>query len=149
MREHPAARAGATRKADERPSDSVHQRHEPSGDDADAWPDDTGPAARLLAAWKHAIARNEHDLLRLAGAFALVDVAAALSACFVPFFSGLLGVARWGLLVVFVPACLRLMAIRHADRPDAELVIAIAVAVGVGAVYFAVRTAIVVQVCAL
>lgn len=104
---------------------------------------------RLVSAWKHAIARNEHDLLRLGAACAALDLLAALSACFAPLLTTLFALARIGALVIFVPATLRLLAIRHADRPDAELLKAIAIAIGVAAVYFAVRTYVVVEVCAL
>jgi hypothetical protein len=60
-----------------------------------------------------------------------------------------LGLARLAGLVVFVPALLRTLAIRHADREDAELMKAIAVAVGAAAGYLVVRTWVVVRVCSL
>ena len=104
---------------------------------------------RLVAVWKHAIARNEHDLLRLGGAFVAFDLLAGLSACFAPLLTSLFGLARLGTLAIFAPSLLRLLAIRHADRPDAELLKAIAIAIAVGAVYFAVRTYAVVEVCKL
>lgn len=104
---------------------------------------------RMANKWKGFVVRAERDLLRVGCALVLLDVAAALSACFVPLLTSVLGIARICGLAVFVPATLRTLAIRHADRPDAELMIAIAIAIGVGAVYFALRTALVVEVCSL
>jgi hypothetical protein len=103
----------------------------------------------MVEAWKGAVARAERDLPRIACAFVLIDIVAALSACFVPLLSSLLGIARVGALVIFVPAVLRGLAIRHAERPDSELLIAIAIAIGAAAAYFAIRTVLVVEVCAL
>ena len=116
---------------------------------ADAWLDRTGPAMRLVEAWKAAVVRAERELLRVACTFVAVDVLAGLSACFAPFLTSVLGLARVALLVVFVPAVLRGLAIGHADRPDAELLKAIAIAAGVAAVYFVLRTFAVVEVCGL
>ncbi len=149
MRQHGATDARDARRTDRHALDSVQPRHDESGDDADASPDDTGPARRLVAAWKHAIARNEHDLLRLGGACVAFDLLAGLSACFAPLLTSLFGLARLGALAIFVPSILRLLALRHADRPDAELLKAIAIAIGVGAAYFAVRTYVVVDMCRL
>ena len=104
---------------------------------------------RLFEAWKGAVTRAERELLRVACTFVVIDLLAGLSACFIPFLSSLLGIARIGVLVIFVPAVLRGLAIQHADRPDADLLKAIAIAIGVGAVYFALRTALVVEVCSL
>jgi hypothetical protein len=149
MRQHGATEAREARRTDRHTPDSVHPRHDESVDDADAWPDDTGPAMRLVAVWKHAIERNEHDVLRLGVACMAFDLLAGLSACFAPILTSLFGLARLAALVIFAPSLLRLLAIRHADRPDAELLKAIAIAIGVGAVYFAVRTYLVVEVCKL
>jgi hypothetical protein len=149
MRQHTATEAREARRTDRQALDSVHSRHDEGDGDADAWPDDTGPAMRLVGAWKHAIARNEHDLLRLGGACVALDLLGGLSACFAPLLSTLFTIARIGALAIFVPGVLRLLAIRHADRPDAELLKAIAIAIGVAAVYFAVRTYVVVEVCRL
>jgi hypothetical protein len=102
---------------------------------------------RLLERWKGSVARAERDLFRIGCALALVDIMAALSACFAPLLTSLLGIGRLIALVVFVPAALRGLALRHADRDDADLMKAIAIAIGAAAVYFAVRTAVVVQVC--
>jgi len=95
------------------------------------------------------IARAERDLVRFGFALVALDLMAALSACFVPLFTSLLGIARIVGLIVFVPAALRALAIQHADRPDAELMKAIAIAIGAAALYFALRTALVVEVCSL
>jgi hypothetical protein len=103
----------------------------------------------FVARWKRAIARAECELPRSCAAFAVLDVATATSACFVPLVTPLLAVARAVALCVLVPAVLRALAIRHADRPDTDLVKAIAVAVGVAGLYLVVRTAVVVGVCAL
>lgn len=103
---------------------------------------------RFVAIWKRAVERAERRLLQLGGMLAALDVLTALSACFVPLLAPLLNVARAAGLVVFVPAVLRALAIRHADREDAELLKAIAIAVGVAACYVAARTWIVIQVCA-
>lgn len=81
--------------------------------------------------WKRAVAQAGDQLVRLGCAFALLDIVTALSACFLPLLSPLLNIARIGSLVVLVPATLRVLAIRHADREDAELLKAIAVLVGV------------------
>jgi len=104
---------------------------------------------RLFEAWKGAVARAERELLRVACTFVVIDLLTGLSACFVPFLTSLLSIARIGVLVIFVPAVLRGLAIQHADRPDAELLKAIAIAAGVAAVYFVLRTFAVVEVCAL
>jgi hypothetical protein len=102
-----------------------------------------------VEAWKGAVARAERDLVRVGCALAAVDLMAALAACFAPPLSPVLGLARLAGLVVFVPALLRTLAIRHADREDAELMKAIAVAVGAAAGYLVVRTWVVVRVCSL
>lgn len=104
---------------------------------------------RLFETWKRAVMRAERDLVRGGLWFALVDVVAALSACFVPLVSPLLSFGRIAMLVILVPALLRTLAIRHADRPDADLLKAIAIAVGVAAFYVALRTWLVVQVCSV
>jgi hypothetical protein len=52
-----------------------------------------------------------------------------------------------GALAILVPGVLRTLAIRHATRPDADLVRAVTIAIVLVAVYVAVRTALVVQVC--
>ena len=103
----------------------------------------------MAAWWTGYIVRAERDLIRVGFALMLLDVVAALSACFVPLLTSLLGIARIVGLVVFVPAALRALAIQHADRPDAELLKAIAIALGAAALYFVLRTALVVQVCSL
>ena len=114
-------------------------------DDAQAWLEGT---ARAWAIWKRAILQAEADLVRFGCAFALLDVLTALSACFAPVLAPLLGVARLAGLAILAPAALRALAIRHASRPDAELLKAIAVAIAVVALYVAVRTSFVVRVCA-
>jgi hypothetical protein len=144
-----AARRGSERKSEIVAAGSVQRRHEESGPEADAWRNDTGPAKRILDRWKGYVVRAERDLLRIGCGLVLLDVAAALSACFVPLLTSLLGLARIVGLVVFVPAALRALAIRHADRPDADLMKAIAIALGAAALYFALRTALVVEVCSL
>ena len=48
-----------------------------------------------------------------------------------------------------VPAVLRTLAIHHAEREDAELLKAIAIAAGVAGGYVVVRTRVVVQLCSL
>jgi hypothetical protein len=137
------------RKTEVATAGSVHPRHEQSGYEADAWRESTGLAMRLLEWWKGSVARAERDLFRIGCWLVALDVLAALSACFVPILSSLFGIGRLIALVVFVPAALRGLAIRHADRPDSELVTAIAISIGIAAAYFAVRTMLVVQVCAL
>jgi hypothetical protein len=109
----------------------------------------TAPALPLVGRWKRAIVRSEPELVRLGCKVALLDVVTASSACFAPLLVIPLNIARVASLVVFVPAVLRALALRYADRPDAELVTAIAVAVTATAVYVVVRTMFVVQVCAL
>ena len=118
-----------------------------SGDEHEArdWSTSTGFAAQ----WMRAVVRAEHDLLRYGAALAVLDVVTALSACFVPWLRPVLVVARFGVLVVVIPAALRALAIQHADREDSELVKAIAVSIGLAAAYIAVRTYLVVQMCSL
>ena len=132
---------------------SEQRRHAENGTDdggeAHAWQDHTGLVVRLVAIWKGAVERTSEELIRFGCWLAVLDVVTTLSGCFVPLLGPLLGLARLGGLIVFVPAVLRSFAIRHADQEDSELVKAIAVAVGVAAVYVAVRTRIVVEVCAL
>jgi len=118
-------------------------------DEARAWSDDTGTTGRLLTKWKYAVARAEHDLLRYAFGLALLDVMAALSGCFVPFLAPLLSIGRLLGLAVVAPAVLRVLAMAHADREDAELLKAITIVVAMLAVYVLVRTWIVVEVCTL
>jgi hypothetical protein len=149
MPRHTAARTENARKKDAAAAASVHPRHEASGREADAWLDDTGPARRLVDRWKGTVVRAERQLVRLGLLLVLLDLMAALSACFAPLLTSTFGIARIVGLVVFVPAVLRTLAIRHAERPDADLLTAIAIAIGAAAVYFAIRTAIVVEVCAL
>jgi len=128
---------------------SEQRRHAENDDEAPAGSEDTGAIGRLIERWKHAVARAEHDLLRYACALALLDVMAALSGCFVPFLSPVLGVGRLVGIAVVAPAVLRALAIAHADREDAELVKAITVVVCLVGVYVVVRTWVVVEVCAL
>ncbi len=149
MPRHTAVRRGSERKSEVVAAGSVRRRHEESGREADAWQVDTGPARGMAAWWTGYIVRAERDLIRVGFALMLLDVVAALSACFVPLLTSLLGIARIVGLVVFVPAALRALAIQHADRPDAELLKAIAIALGAAALYFVLRTALVVQVCSL
>lgn len=104
---------------------------------------------RFVVMWKRAVMRAEERLVASGCALALLDVVTALSACFAPLLTTLLGVARLAGFIVFVPAVLRALAIQHAEREDAELLQAIAVAVGVAALYFALRTYFVVAVCSL
>lgn len=104
---------------------------------------------RFVGMWKRAVVRAERDLVRFGGAVALIDVAAALSACFAPWLRFPLVVARLGGLVVLVPAVLRGLAIRHAERDDSDLLIAIAVAIGLAGLYVALRTWLVVEMCEL
>ena len=103
----------------------------------------------MVEKWKRAVARAEHDLLRYACALALLDVMAALSGCFAPFLSPILGIGRIAGVIVLAPAVLRTLALAHADREDAELLKAITVVVCLVGVYVLVRTWIVVGVCAL
>jgi hypothetical protein len=103
----------------------------------------------LVVRWKRAVTRAECELPRSCATFALLDVATATSSCFVPLVTPLLVVARAAALCVLVPAVLRALAIRHADRPDTELMKAIAVAVVAAGLYLVVRTVIVVEVCRL
>jgi hypothetical protein len=138
---------GTSRKSHGDPAGSEHHRHDEDGGEAHAWQYDTGPMARLVAVWKRAVRRAEDTLVASAGAFAAVDVVAALSGCYAPLLTPLLNVARAAGLVVLVPAVLRTLAIAHAEREDSELVRAIAIAIGVAALYVAVRTWLVVQMC--
>jgi hypothetical protein len=149
MAHHPAARRGSERKSEVVPAGSVHPRHEEDVREADAWRESTEPAMRIVAALKGAIVRAERELLRVGCWLVGLDVAAEISACYVPFLTSLLSLARLGVLVLFVPALLRGLAIQHADRPDSDLLKAIAIAIGVAAVYFGLRTYVVVQVCGL
>jgi len=103
----------------------------------------------MVGVWKDAVTQAAERLFELGCAFAAVDVLAALSACFVPLLSPLLDLARIALLLILVPAVLRVLAMQHADREDADLMKAIAIAVGVATVYALVRTAVVVEVCSL
>lgn len=147
MYRQPAVEPRSGRKTDHPANASEQPRHEWSADEADAWTNRT--AVPFVAMWKRAVARAEAQLLRTAGWFVLLDLGAALSACFIPFVSPLLGFARLGLLVVLVPAVLRTLAIANAERDDAALLKAITVVIGVAALYFVVRTGLVVGVCAL
>jgi hypothetical protein len=128
---------------------SEQHRHAENDDEARAWSEDTGAIGRLVEKWKHAVVRAERDLLRYACALALLDVMAALSGCFAPFLSGILGIGRIVGLIVVAPAVLRALAMAHADREDAELLKAITIVVGILGVYVLVRTWIVVEVCTL
>ena len=131
------------------PAPSEQARHADDGREPDAWQDDTAPAMRLVAVWKRGVVRAQAQLVGWGCAVALLDVVAAWSACVVPLLSPVLSIARMAGLAVLVPAILRALAMQHADREDAELVKAIAVAVGVAALYIVVRTRIVVGLCAL
>jgi len=144
-----AAKRGNQGKTDASPAGSEHLRHTEDAGEAHAWQNSTGPMARFVAMWKRGVARAEEDLVRFGCGFALLDVVTALSDCFAPLLTPLLGIARVGGLVVLVPAVLRTLAIAHADREDAELLKAIAIAIGVVALYVAVRTWLVIQVCTL
>jgi hypothetical protein len=135
------------RKRAAAPAASERRRHVENDDEAPAWRESTEPSIRFVAMWKRAVARAAGDLLRWAKWFAIVDVGAALSACFAPLFTSPLGLARLGILVILVPAVLRALAIAHADQDDAALMKAITIVIGVAAVYFVVRTFLVVQVC--
>ena len=73
----------------------------------------------------------------------------ALSGCFAPFLSPILGAGCILALIVVAPAVLRALALAHAEREDAELLKAITVVVGIVGVYFIVRTWIVIGVCGL
>jgi hypothetical protein len=128
---------------------SEQRRHAENDDEARAGSEDTGAIGRLVERWKYAVARAERDLLRYACALALLDVMAALSGCFVPFLSPLLGIGRLVGVIVLAPAALRALAIAYADREDAELVKAITIVVCLVAVYVLVRTWVVVEVCSL
>jgi hypothetical protein len=147
MPRHTAARTESTRNAGDGAAGSVHPRHEAGGREADAWRDRTGPVERLLDRWKDAVRRA--DLVRFGSLLIALDLVAALSACFAPRLTSTLAIGRLVALVIFVPAVLRTLAMRHADRPDAELLKAIAVAIGVAGVYFVLRTYLVVEICAL
>ena len=102
-----------------------------------------------VARWKAAVVRAERRLVRFGCMLVAVDLVAAASGCFAPALGTLLSLGRLAGLIVFVPAVLRTLAIRHAERPDAEWLQSIAVAIGVAAAYFAVRTMLVVRACAL
>jgi len=128
---------------------SEQHRHAENDDEARASSNDTGAGGPLVEKWRHAVARAEHDLLRYACALALLDVMAALSGCFVPFFAPILSIGRLVGLAVVGPAVLRALAVAHAEREDAELLKAITVVVGMLGVYVLVRTWIVVEVCSL
>ena len=117
--------------------------------EADAWPDRTGPAIGALHAWKRAVAQTDGRLVRLGCWFMALDMVTALSACFAPAIESILTIARLGAILILVPAALRTLAIQHAEREDADLVKAIAIAVGAAAVYLVLRTTVVVEVCAL
>lgn len=143
------ARPGSQRKGPAAVADPVHLRHTENAGEADASDASTGPAMRLVAMWKRAIALDEEQLLSLGCGFALLDVVAGLSACFAPLLTPLLAVARVAGLAILVPGGLRALAIRHADRSDAELMKAVAVAVGLAALYLALRTSVVVKMCSL
>jgi hypothetical protein len=149
MVQRPAARPGNQRKLSVTVSGSVQRRHMVNDREAQAWRDGREHAWPLVGRWKRAIIRAERQLGRFGCWCALLDVITALSGCFAPILTMPLNIARVASLTILVPAVLRALAIRHADKPDAELVKAIAVAVGVAALYVAVRTAFVVQVCSL
>ena len=144
-----AARAGNQRKHTVEPAASEHRRHPEDATEEHAWLDGTGLSARLVAIWKRAVEDADSQLVRFGCGLALVDVLTTLSGCFAPLLTTLLSLARLAGLVVFVPAVLRSFAIRHADREDSELVKAIAIAVGVAALYIAIRTQVVVEMCEL
>ncbi len=149
MPQSTAARPGNQRKSDVGTAASEHLRHAENGSEAVAWLDGTGLVVRLVSVWKHYVERTGDQLVRFGCGLALLDVVTTLSGCFAPLLTSLLGLARFAGLIVFVPAVLRTFAIRHADQEDSELVKAIAVAVGVAALYIAVRTRVVVEMCAL
>jgi hypothetical protein len=129
------------------PADSVHGRHPTNEPNGSAWSDGTEPAMRLVGAWKRAVRQAELELVRFGSWFALLDVVGGFASCFVPMLSPLIAVARLGAIAVLGPALLRTLAIRHADRTDADLMKAIAIAFGVAAVYLIARTMLVVEVC--
>jgi hypothetical protein len=149
MPQSTAVRPGNQRRTDAAAAGPEHHRHVENAREALARQDGTGPAMRFVVMWKRAVRRAEERLVVSGCALALLDVVTALSACFAPLLTTLLGVARLAGFIVFVPAVLRALAIQHAEREDAELLQAIAVAVGVAALYFALRTYFVVAVCSL
>ena len=128
---------------------SVQDRHDDDGDGADAFADATAPVVRLVAMWKRSIARSGSDLVRFGCWLALLDFATGLSGCFAPLLTTLLEVARIVGLAILVPAVLRVLALRHADRSDADLLKAVAIGIGAAVLYVVVRTAVVVEICSL
>src|SRR5262245_21000625 len=145
MYQRTSVRPGNQRRTDE----PAQPRPIVDDDEAEAWRDDSEPAGQIVAIWKRAVLQAEGDLLRLGCWFAVLDVATALSGCFLTLLGPALGLARLVALAILVPAFLRTLAMQHARRPDADLLKAIAIAVGVAAVYLAVRTRVVVSMCSL
>ncbi len=87
--------------------------------------------------------------MRSGGRVVALDLATESARCFAPVLCPPLGLARLAALAVFVPALLRRLAIEHAERDDADLVKAVAVAVVIAAVYVVLRTRAVVGVCGM
>jgi hypothetical protein len=133
-------------EADASAGGSVHPRPSVNDFEDRAWRDGT---ENVWALCKRTIAQAEGDLVRFGCAFAILDLITGLSACFAPSLTSLLQIARLAGLVILVPALLRALAIGHATRPDSDLLKAIAIAIGVGALYVALRTSVVVRVCSL
>jgi hypothetical protein len=102
---------------------------------------------RIVRAWKRAVRQAELELVRFGSWFVLLDVAGGLASCFVPILASPLALARLGAIAILGPALLRTLAIRHADRTDADLMKAVAIALGVATLYMVLRTALVVEVC--
>jgi phosphate starvation-inducible membrane PsiE len=102
---------------------------------------------RIVNAWKGWVAQAEVELVRFGSWFVLLDVITGFVASVVPFLATPFTIARVGALTILVPAVFRTLAMRHATRPDADFLKAIAIAILVVAVYVAVRTSLVVEVC--
>jgi hypothetical protein len=108
----------------------------------------TAPAV-ATAALKRAIALAEARLVFIGGLFALLDVTASMSACFLPGAAGFLNLARVATLGVLLVAVLHALVIRDADRCDTELLKAVAVVVAVVVVSVVTRTSLAVPACSL
>jgi hypothetical protein len=149
MPTRPAIRRESPARTEPPAAEPVRHRHGEDARAAFAPRDGTASASGLVARWKQAVVDGGDRLVQLVGVFAALDLLTATSECFVPVVSPLLNVARIGVLAVLVPAVLRMLAIRHADHEDAELLKAIAVAFGLATLYVVVRTGLVVGICAL
>jgi hypothetical protein len=102
---------------------------------------------RVVRAWKGYVARAENERVRVGSGVIHHDVIAGFASCGLPRVAPHRAGARVAALVIQVPALLRTLAIRHADRPDTELIKSITIAVGLATMYVVVRTYLVVEVC--